>query len=267
MRVALLGTGLMGAPMGRNLLAAGHELRAWNRTRERAEPLAADGATVCDTPAEAAAGAEVVVTMLADADAVERSMEGVSPEGAVWAQMSTIGIEATERLARGDFVDAPVLGSKPAAEQGQLTVLASGPFERCRPVFDAVGRTIDLGPTAGTGQRMKLVLNHWVIALVEGVAETVLLAERLGLDPRRFLEIIEGGAMGPPYAKLKGTNMIERRYEPNFSLKLARKDADLIAAVARDLPLARLISERMAAAIEAGHGEEDFSAVVEAGRR
>jgi 3-hydroxyisobutyrate dehydrogenase len=113
---------------------------------------------------------------------------------------------------------------------------------------------------------MKLVLNHWVLALVEGVAETVLLAERLGVDPQTFLEIIDGGALGPPYAKLKGTNMIERRYEPNFSLKLARKDAELIAEAAADLPLARLISERMAAAIAAGHGDDDFSAVVEAGR-
>jgi 3-hydroxyisobutyrate dehydrogenase len=266
MRVALLGTGLMGAAMGRNLVKAGHELRAWNRTRERAEAIA--GATVCDTPAEAVAGAEVVVTMLADADAVEQAMDGVSLDGATWAQMSTIGVEATDRLARRDgFVDAPVLGSTPAAEQGSLTVLASGPFERCRPVFDAVGTTIDLGDEPGAGQRMKLVLNHWVLALVEGVAETVLLAERLGVDPQRFLDIVDGGPMGPPYAKLKGTNMIERRYEPNFSLKLARKDADLIAAAAADLPLARLVSERMGAAIEAGHGEEDFSAVVEAGRQ
>jgi 3-hydroxyisobutyrate dehydrogenase len=264
MRVALLGTGLMGAPMGRNLVAAGHEVHAWNRTRERAE--AVDGARVHDTPAEACAGAEVVVTMLSDGDAVAQAMEGVETRGAVWAQMSTIGVEATERLARGEFVDAPVLGSTPAAEQGALTVLASGPFERCRPVFDAVGRTIDLGPEAGAGQRMKLVLNHWVLALVEGVAETVLLAERLGVDPQTFLEIIDGGALGPPYAKLKGTNMIERRYEPNFSLKLARKDAELIAAAAADLPLAGLISERMAAAIAAGHGDDDFSAVVEAGR-
>jgi 3-hydroxyisobutyrate dehydrogenase len=264
MRVALLGTGLMGAPMGRNLVAAGHEVHAWNRTRERAE--AVDGATVHDTPAAACAGTEIVVTMLADADAVEQAMDGVSLDGAVWAQMSTIGVEATDRLARGEFVDAPVLGSTPAAEQGALTVLASGLFERCRPVFDAVGKTIDLGPEAGAGQRMKLVLNHWVLALVEGVAETVLLAERLGVDPQRFLEIIEGGAMGPPYAKLKGTNMIERRYEPNFSLKLARKDADLIAAAAADLPLARLISDRMGVAIDAGRGDEDFSAVVEAGR-
>ena len=263
MRVALLGTGTMGAGMARNLLAAGHELRLWNRTRERAEGL---GAPVFDAPSEACESAEVVITMMADGAAVERAMEGVELDGAVWVQMSTIGVEATERLARGEFVDAPVLGSRPQAEAGELTVLASGPFERCRPVLEAVGRIVDLGPEPGAGTRMKLVLNHWVIALVEGLAETVLLAERLGLDPRRFLEIIDGGPMGPPYAKLKGTNMVERRYEPNFSLKLARKDADLIVAAAGDLPLARLISERMAVAIAAGHGDEDFSATVEAGR-
>jgi 3-hydroxyisobutyrate dehydrogenase len=264
MRIALLGTGAMGAPMGRNLLAAGHELRAWNRTRERADAI--DGATVCATPVEACAGAEVVVTMLSDAGAVEQAMAGVDLGEAVWAQMSTIGVDATERLARGTFVDAPVLGSTPAAEQGSLTVLASGPFERAQPVFDAVGTTVDLGPEAGAGQRMKLVLNHWVIALVESLAETVLLAERLGIDPQRFLDVIDGGPMGPAYAKLKGTNMVERTYEPNFSLKLARKDADLIVAAAGDLPLARLISERMGAAIDRGHADEDFSAVVEAGR-
>jgi 3-hydroxyisobutyrate dehydrogenase len=146
-------------------------------------------------------------------------------------------------------------------------ILASGPHERCAPVFEPLGGTIDLGAEPGAGQRTKLVLNHWVVALVEGLAETVLLSERLGVDPRKFLEISDGGPMGPPYAKLKGTNMIERSYEPNFSLKLARKDAELIAAVADDLPLVRLISERMAAAIEAGHGDEDFSAVVEAGRQ
>ncbi|HET8758354.1 MAG TPA: NAD(P)-dependent oxidoreductase [Solirubrobacteraceae bacterium] len=265
MRVALLGTGAMGAPMARRLVSAGHDLRVWNRSRERAAAI--ERATVCDTPADAASGAEVVITMLADAPAVESAMEGVELGDAVWAQMSTIGVEPPKGVRPLYFVDAPVLGSTPAAEQGQLTILASGPHERCAAVFEPLGRTIDLGPEPGAGQRMKLVLNHWVVALVEGLAETVLLAERLDVDPRQFLEIIDGGAIGPPYAKLKGTNMIERSYEPNFSLKLARKDAELIAAAVDDLPLVRLISERMGAAIAAGHADDDFSAVVEAGRR
>ena len=263
MRVTLLGTGIMGAGMARNLVAAGHELRTWNRTRERAEGL---GATVCETPAEAVEGAEVVITMLADGPAVEAATEGLALDGVTWVQMSTVGVDETERLARGDFVDAPVLGSRPQAEAGGLTILASGPFERCRPVLEAVGRVVDLGPEPGAGTRMKLVLNHWVLAIVEGLAETVLLAERLGLDPQGFLDIVDGGPMGPPYAALKGANMVERRYEANFPLRLARKDADLIAAAGGDLPLARLVSERMATAIAGGHGDEDFSAVVEAGR-
>jgi 3-hydroxyisobutyrate dehydrogenase len=277
MRVALLGTGTMGAGMARNLLSTGHEVHAWNRTRERAEPLTADGAVVHDTPTEALDGADALVTILADAGAVTAATSRLALDGRPWAQMSTIGVEATDALAAGAgpaFVDAPVLGSRPQAEQGELTVLASGRSaarDALAPVFDAVGtRTIDLGDAPGAGTRMKLVLNHWVVALVEGLAETVLLAEGLDLDPQAFLDIIDGGPMGPPYAKLKGANMIERSYEPNFSLKLAQKDAGLIAAAADaagiDLPLATLVWERMGAAIAAGHGEEDFSATVEAGR-
>jgi 3-hydroxyisobutyrate dehydrogenase len=276
MQVALLGTGTMGAPMGRRLLAAGLGLRAWNRTRSRAGPLAAEGAVVCDTRAEAVAGADVVVTMLTDAPAVEAAVDGLDLGDAVWAQMSTVGVAATERLAArsGDaYVDAPVLGSKPQADGGQLTVLASGAARaRCAPVFDAVGaRTIDLGDRPGAGTRMKLVLNNWVVALVEGVAETVALAEGLGLDPQAFLDVIDGGPMGPPYAALKGRMMIEREYPPSFSLRLAHKDAGLIVEAAEaaglDLPLAALVRARMARAIAAGHGEGDFAATVEASRK
>jgi 3-hydroxyisobutyrate dehydrogenase len=276
MEVALLGTGTMGAPMGHRLLAAGHSLRVFNRTRSRAQPLAADGAVVCATPAEACAGADVVVTMLADAPAVEAAVAGIDLAGAAWAQMSTVGVTATERLAaRGGaaFVDAPVLGSRPQAEAGQLTVLASGAARgRCAPVFDAVGaRTIDLGDEPGAGTRMKLVLNHWVVALVEGVAETVALAEGLGLDPQAFLDVIDGGPMGPPYAALKGRMIIEREYPPSFSLRLAHKDAGLIVeaadAAGLDLPLPALVRERMGRAIDAGHGDADFAATAEASRR
>jgi 3-hydroxyisobutyrate dehydrogenase len=274
MRVALLGTGIMGAGMARNLLSAGHEVAAWNRTREHAEPLASDGAAVAGSPAAALAGADALVTMLADGAAVRSAVDGLALDGVLWAQMSTIGVDETEALASPSFVDAPVLGSRPQAEAGQLTVLAAGPAdarERLAPVFDAVSaRVIELGERAGAGTRMKLVLNHWVVALVEGLAETVLLAEGLGLDPRTFLDIIEGSPMGPPYARLKGTQMIERSYEPNFPLELALKDARLIAAAAADagldLPLVRLVEQRFGAAVEAGHGRGDLSAAVEAGR-
>jgi 3-hydroxyisobutyrate dehydrogenase len=281
MRVAVLGTGTMGAPMARNIAAAGHEVRAWNRSRERAEPLAADGVQVAGSPDEAAAGAEVVVTMLADGDAVEAVAAELSfPEGAVWAQMSTVGIEATERLlaraadAGVPLVDAPVLGTKAPAEQGELIVIASGDAgarERCAPLFDAVGaRTVALGDEPGASTRMKLVLNAWLVSLVEGLAESIALAEGLGVDPAGFLEIIDGGPLGPAYAKMKGTMMIERSYEPSFSLALAAKDArlalDAAEASGLELPALRAIRAQLEKAVEQGHGDADMAAAVEASR-
>jgi 3-hydroxyisobutyrate dehydrogenase len=281
MRVAVLGTGIMGAPMARNIAAAGHEVRAWNRTRERAEPLAQHGATVAGTPAEAVDGADVVVTMLSDGAAVEAVVADLPfPDGSVWAQMSTVGVEAIERLsaraaeAGVPIVDAPVLGTRAPAEQGQLTVIAAGPpdaRERCAPVFDAVGaRTVVLGDEPGAATRMKLVLNAWLLALVEGLAESVALAERLGVEPARFLEIIDGGPLGPPYAKMKGTMMIERSYEPSFSLGLAAKDARLALEAAEaqglELPALRAIRAQLEKAVEQGHGDADMAAAVEASR-
>jgi 3-hydroxyisobutyrate dehydrogenase len=278
MRIAVLGTGVMGAPMARNLARAGHEVRAWNRTREKAEPLAADGIAVSADVAGAVAGAELVITMLSDAPAVEAVagllLESLDP-GAVWWQASTIGVAAIERLAKPEqLVDGPVLGTRQPAEQGNLIVLASGPAaakERCAPAFEPVAaRVVDLGEEVGAGTRMKLVLNAWLLALTEGLAESVLLAEGLGVDPETFLDVIDGGPMGPPYAKMKGTMMIERSYDPSFALALARKDAGLVEEAARgaglNLPLARLIGERQQAAVDAGHGESDMAAVVEAGR-
>lgn len=170
--VAFLGAGTMGAPMARNLASAGFAVRAWNRTREKAD--AVDGVEVADSPEEAASGAGAVITMLADASAVEEAMtggEGALPalEGAPWLQMSTIGLAGTERMKATAaehevaFVDAPVLGTKEPAEQAQLLVLASGPEDddlrgRCQPLFDAVGqKTLWVGE-AGAGSRPELVL-------------------------------------------------------------------------------------------------------------
>jgi len=281
MRVAILGTGIMGAPMARNLAAAGLEVRAWNRSRERAEPLAEHGVDVAGTADEAVRDADVVVTMLSDGSAVEAvAGELAFPDGAVWAQMSTVGIQATERLvaraadAGVPIVDAPVLGTKAPAEQGQLTVIAAGPAdarERCGPVFEAVGaRTVQLGDEPGAATRMKLVLNAWLLALIEGLGESVALAEGLGVDPAAFLEIIDGGPLGPPYAKMKGTMMIERSYEPSFSLALAAKDAGLALAAAEaaglELPALRAIRSQLEKAVDQGHGDDDMAAAVEASR-
>jgi 3-hydroxyisobutyrate dehydrogenase len=282
-RIAVLGTGIMGSGIARNLARADYAVRAWNRTRAVAEPLAADGVTVCDTAQEAVQEADVVITMLADGPAVEAVMEPLMHElgDAVWSQMSTVGVAAIERLGalaeRGGatMVDAPVLGTKQPAAAGTLTVLASGPAagrERCRPVYEVIGsRTVELGGAVGTASRMKLVLNSWLLALVEGLAESTLLAEGLGLDPRRFLEMIDDGPLSAAYAKLKGPMMIERSYDPSFPLRLAHKDAalaiDAAAAAGLHLPLLEVAEDRMRAAIDAGHGDDDLAAAIEAGRR
>ena len=281
MRVAFLGTGIMGAPMARNIRAAGHEVSAWNRSREKAEPLAQDGISVAGSVAEAVAGADVVVTMLADAQAVEPVAEEAlgALGGAVFAQMSTIGIAATERLAKRaadagvPFVDAPVSGTKQPAEQGRLIVLASGPEdvrERVDPVFDAVGsNTVWLGE-AGMGQRLKLVLNAWLLGMTDALADAIALAEGLGVDPRVFLETIDGAPVGAPYAQLKGSMMIDGEFPPSFPLELAAKDAALAleAGEAAGLRLAALaaVAKQTRRAAEEGHGEQDMAAMIQASR-
>lgn len=283
--VAVLGTGIMGAAMARNLSKAGLEVRAWNRSRERAEPLASDGIRVTETPEEAARDAEFLLTVLADADAVAEVVEGAVLEalaegGGVWIQASTVGIAGNERLealaadAGVPYVDAPVLGTKAPAEQGQLTILASGPdelHEKCAPVFGAIGsETVWLGE-AGAGSRMKLVVNDWLMGLLGVLAETVALAGAIGVDPERFLEVIEGGPLGVPYARIKGGMMIEEDFPASFSLRLARKDAGLVLEAAGEAGLELGVTEAVAShldrAIGAGHGEEDMAAVYRAVRR
>jgi 3-hydroxyisobutyrate dehydrogenase len=282
-RVAVLGTGIMGAAMARNLLSNDIEVRAWNRSREKAEPLKEDGAEVVDSPADAARGADFLLTMLADADAIEDAVsDGALPalaEDGVWLQMSTVGEGGNERLLglAADhsvaYVDAPVLGTKQPAEQGQLVVLASGPEEvreRSEQVFGALGsKTVWLGE-AGEGSRLKLVVNNWIVGILGVLAETVAFANTIGVDPAKFLETIEGGPLGLPYAQIKGDMMIEEDFPTSFSANLARKDAGLVldAAEAHDqrMRITESVAARFDEAIRAGHGEEDMAAVYRAAR-
>lgn len=279
MTIAVLGTGHMGAPMARNLAAAGHDVRVWNRSRERAAPLAHTGATVAASPTDAVRGADIIITMLADgpvvADVISEASDGLEAD-AVWLQMSTVGVDWADRLAEvaADldiaYVDAPVLGTTAPAEEGRLTVLASGADDvrdRVAPVFDVVGsKTVWLGE-AGRASRLKLVTNAWVTTLTAAVAESVALAEHLGIDPRDFLDAIDGGAVGAPYAQIKGPMMIARDYPTSFPARLARKDVQLILDAARDdlhMRLAGAAFEHFDAAVEAGHGDDDMAAVRQA---
>jgi 3-hydroxyisobutyrate dehydrogenase len=274
--VALLGAGsTMGLGMARNLLRAGFGVRAWNRTREKARPLKDDGAEVLDSAQSAVDGADVILTMLSDADAVLSAIEdaaGGARADAIWLQMSTIGEAGTERCAEVaereglTLIDAPVLGTKQPAEEGKLVVLASGPEasrERVQPIFDAVGqKTIWVGE-AGAGTRLKMVANSWVLTVTEGTAEIFALAEGMGLDPQLFLDAIEGGTLDLPYVRMKGKAIMERDFEPSFRLALAAKDARLIEESAQrrgiDLPLFSTIRRRLAEGAEQ-HGDMDFSA-------
>ena len=274
--VAVLGTGIMGAPMARNLARAGFTVRAWNRSRDKADPLAQDGIAVAATPAEAVRGAEFVLTMLADGPTTQEVMAQASAApGTVWLQMGTVGVDWTKRLASTDlvFVDAPVAlaagQSIREPREGKLVTLASGPDDardRVQPAFDAVGRrTLWLGP-AGAGSALKLAINNWAIVQIETLAESLALTAALGVDPAHFVEAMDDLPLGSPYAVMKGRAMLAGKLDPGFPIRLAVKDAGLVLDAARDtdvdLPLTEAVKPAWQQVVESGYGDEDLSAAV-----
>jgi 3-hydroxyisobutyrate dehydrogenase len=280
--LAVLGTGIMGGAMARRWAGHGFAVTAWNRDRTKAEALGDTGLAVADTPGDAVRGARYVVTMLADGDATEQVATEALPavaDGAIWVQMGTVGVDATDRLAAlaadagVTFVDAPVSGTKQPAEQGTLMVLASGPEpvrEELERVFDPVAARVVWVGDVGAGSRLKLVINSWLATLLAGLAESIALAEGLGLDPARFLDAIDGGPLGPAYASLKGSMMLERDYPPAFPLRLLAKDVDLVAAAAAEADVPLRLPAAIGALLTAArpeHDDEDMSALVEALRR
>ena len=276
--VAVIGAGIMGSAMTRNLVVAGVNTRVWDRSPAATVPLAAAGAVVAPSAREAARDADVVITMLPTADAVESVIfgDGVADafaDGCVWAQMGTIGVEATRRIAGRlaaqrpgvMFVDAPVSGSKGPAEQGQLLILASGPAAAAgtvRPVFDILGRkTVWLGE-AGQGSVVKLVVNTYMSILIEGVAETMELADRFGISHEQLADAIEGGPLDAPIADAKLHKIDRGDFTAEFPLEWALKDVDLAISAAGDQtpPLLAALSRQWHDAVDAGHGRQDISA-------
>jgi 3-hydroxyisobutyrate dehydrogenase len=276
--VAVIGAGIMGSAMTRNLVAAGLTTRVWDRSTSATGPLAEAGAVVAASTQDAVKDAGVVITMLPTADVIDSVIFGSGvtsafADGCVWAQMGTIGVEATlrvrDRLAARRpgvmFVDAPVSGSKGPAQQGQLLILASGPTEAAdavRPVFDVLGRkTVWLGE-AGKGSQMKLVVNAYMSILIEGVAETMELADRLDIGHQQLAEVIKGGPLDAPIAAAKFDKMDQRDFAAEFPLEWALKDVDLAVSAARGdtPPLLAALSGQWHAAVSAGHGREDISA-------
>ncbi|MFJ9202660.1 NAD(P)-dependent oxidoreductase [Streptomyces flaveolus] len=278
--VSVLGTGIMGAAMARNLARAGLTVRAWNRSRDKAEPLAADGVGIADGPEEAVRDADVVLTMLHDGPAALDVMRRAAPglrAGAAWMQSTTAGLDAVEDLAAFArehglvFFDAPVLGTRQPAEAGQLLVLAAGPADAratVAPVFDAVGsRTVWTGEdgAAGSATRLKLVANSWVLAATNAVGEVLALAQALGVDPDGFFDAIAGGPLDMGYLRAKAGLIRDGALTPpQFAVTTAAKDARLIVEAGERngvrLDVAAASAERLERAAAQGHGDEDMAA-------
>ncbi|MGN6444557.1 NAD(P)-dependent oxidoreductase [Amnibacterium sp.] len=282
--VALLGTGTMGVGMAHSLRRAGLPLTVWNRHPEKAAPLADAGATVATSLEEAVRGAQVVITMLFDEDAVAAVAAEALPAfdgGTIWVQSATVGPEGVARLARLakphgiPFYDAPVVGTKQPAEDGKLTVLASGPTvprDVVTPVFDAIGaKTVWVGEEAGPASALKLVANSWIATITAGTAFGIEQARAFGLDPALFLETVAGGAADSPYLQTKGRTILEdRTADTQFALDGLRKDLRLIleADRAAHVPttLVDALLELYGSASDRGLGSADISAVAAAFR-
>lgn len=278
MRVSVIGLGAMGAGMAASTLRAGIATTVWNRTPEKAEPLRDAGAAVAPTAAEAVADADVVLVSLFDEASVQEVLEqalDASPASSVWLQTATVGPEGARRLddlaeRHGRvLVDSPVLGTKKPAEDGALTVLASGPaeaLETAAPVLDAIGsRTLAVGDAAGAASALKLACNSWVAAITASTAQALTLARVQGVDPALFLEAIEGSAVDTPYAHLKGKAILADDLTPSFGVDGVLKDLSLMLEAAderMDPSLLEAVRDRFAAASQAGHGADDMAAVV-----
>jgi 3-hydroxyisobutyrate dehydrogenase len=278
-KLAILGLGTMGTAMAGTARRAGLPLVVWNREPPAAEDLAGQGVEVAESVTDAVKEADVVVTMVTNADAVasiatDGGLLAGLRSGAVWAQMSTIGVEGTERIAtmagrqRPDayFVDAPVSGSKLPAEQGQLLIFASGPDDarsRVAPVFDVLGqRTLWLGP-AGNGSRMKLVNNVLLAFTAEGVANSLAVARRLGLETASVIEAFDGGPLVSPWESGKFRRIARDDYSPEFALALALKDVHLALSQAGSdrFPVLAALAQEWTQIVDRGLGDQDVTVV------
>jgi 3-hydroxyisobutyrate dehydrogenase len=280
-KVAFLGLGIMGNPQAANVARAGFDLTVWNRTRERADSFAAehDGVRVADSPADAASGADAVITMVPDTPEVEEVLfaaaDGMA-EGALAIDMSTIAPTASRSIGQrlGEhgigFLDAPVTGSRPKAEDATLTIMvggSAGDFERARPLLESMGRLVlHVGPS-GHGEMIKLINNTLAAINAAGLAEALLLAQSANLDTDKLRQVVGAGSGASTMLELKAGPMIERDLDPLFKLEHMLKDvrhcireADALGV---DLPVAKLVESIYSRAAENGLGQRDFAAVIE----
>jgi 3-hydroxyisobutyrate dehydrogenase len=277
--VAMLGIGAMGHGMATSALRSGIRTIVWNRNPAASRDLANLGAEVAETAADAARQAAIIVTMVTDIDAVisiarDQGMLAAFPPDAIWVQMGTIGVAGIERVAelvdveRPDVTlfDAPVSGSRGPAEEGQLTIFASGPEQvrsRVAPLFDALGqRTIWVGPV-GAGSRVKLVNNTWVAFAAEAAASSVALARRLGLDTETVLDALAGSPLVSTWQAGKLQRIATEDFSAQFALSLALKDVRLALQAAGDDRFAALacLAEEWQQVVDQGLGDQDLTVV------
>jgi 3-hydroxyisobutyrate dehydrogenase-like beta-hydroxyacid dehydrogenase len=282
MKIAFIGLGSMGLPMATNLLKAGHDLIVYNRTRSRADELAKQGARAAGSPREAAAGSEVLITMLADDAAVESVMFGDQgallglPRGAIHASMSTIGHALSRRLngehqTRGQsYIAAPVFGRPEAAQAAKLWIVAAGAaqaIERCRPLFDVMGQGVEVvGDDPPRANVVKLAGNFILACALEAMGEAFALVRKYGVDPSRFLEIVNGRLVRSPIYENYGNLIASRRWEPaGFKLRHGLKDVRLALAAGDEvnapMPIASLVRDHYLAAMARGWGDIDWAAL------
>ena len=276
-RIAFCGLGIMGSPMAANLVRAGYELSVWTHTPGKADRFASEhGARAAASPREAAEGADLVITMVVDAPEVEAVLDEARPDaGSLVIDMTTIAPSESRRLAermsgRGvAFLDAPVSGSRPKAEDGTLTIMVGGDsrdYDRAHPALEAMGELIrHVGPQ-GHGSMLKLITNSMAAVNAAALAQGLALARGAELDPEAFLEVAPATAAGSTMLTLKGRPMVDRDFQPLFKLGHMLKDVRHCLAEAEALglgfPLAAAAEPMYARASERGHGEEDFAAVV-----
>jgi 3-hydroxyisobutyrate dehydrogenase len=281
-KVAVLGLGIMGSGMARQLIGHGFEVAVWNRSAEKATALAGEGARAASTPADAASGAAIVVAMLSDDDASHRAWLGdngalaAMAPGSIAIECSTLTINWVRQLAaaattsRVRFLDAPVTGSKAQAQAGELQFLVGGEadtVEHAAPVFAAMGGGFTLLGPNGSGAILKLVNNFLCGVQVASLAEAVAMIERSGLDSAQAVKILGAGAPGSPLVKAVSQRMLEKAYEPNFFVPLMAKDlayaSEAFSAAGIEVESARAARARFVTADEAGHGQADIAAVIE----
>lgn len=275
--VAVLGLGAMGHAFAANLLKKGFTVYGWNRTPGRGDDLVSEGLAQRETAAQAVSDAQVIIAMLTDGDATLAAIRAIAPscpQNATFCQMGTIGIQETAdaiallEALRPDmlYLDAPVSGTKAPAENAQILVMASGDQQRAgaaQQVFDAISRGTQWYGDAGNSQKMKLVINAWLISMMQGVAESMQLAKQFGFTPGQLWETLDGGPLAAPYVKGKLEMIRKEDYTPQMQLQHALKDARLALANAPQgtMPMMNEIVDMWSQASQGGLAEQDLAAV------